>query len=75
MKFTVLRHHTGDRTYLPGETREAAEVDVAHLVKAGVLEKKAEPAPKNKAEDGAPQNKAAVEDKPATVTRKPKRKG
>lgn len=58
MKFEVLRRHLGDKLYEPGEEREATEGDVAHLVRSGVL-KKAEPAPKNKAEKAAPKNKSA----------------
>ncbi|MBE3637470.1 hypothetical protein [Mangrovicoccus algicola] len=38
-KFTVIRPHIGDRTYAPGETREADPKRVAHLVEAGVLAK------------------------------------
>lgn len=57
MKFNVIRQHFGDKMYMPGDEREASESDVAHLVKAGVLEK-AESAPKNKAER-APKNKSA----------------
>jgi len=49
MKFTVLRHHVGDKPYAEGETREADERDVAHLVKSGTLAKAAPPV-KNKAE-------------------------
>lgn len=56
MKFNVIRQHFGDKMYMPGDEREAAESDVAHLVRAGVLEK-AEAAPKNKAER-APKNKS-----------------
>lgn len=37
-RFKVLRQHTGDREYLPGDMREADGVLVAHLVAAGVLE-------------------------------------
>lgn len=54
-KYQVLRQHYGDKLYQAGETREAAERDVAHLVKSGVLKvaepvkNKAEPAVKNKA--------------------------
>lgn len=60
-EYEVLREHLGDRPYLPGETREAKEIDVAHLVKNGVLRasgEKAQPAPANKAAP-APRNKAA----------------
>lgn len=32
MKFHVLRPHVGDRPYSVGETREAAPIDVAHLM-------------------------------------------
>lgn len=59
MKFQVLRRHLGDKLYEPGDEREASESDVAHLVRAGVLKRKAEPAPKNKAEQAAPKNKSA----------------
>ncbi|MGP3699197.1 hypothetical protein [Rhodobacter sp. NSM] len=31
-KYTVLRQHIGDRPYEPGDMREAAHADVAHLV-------------------------------------------
>jgi hypothetical protein len=62
MKFEVMRRHLGDKIYEPGDTRDASENEVAHLVKAGILRKaaeKAEPAaPKNKAETRAPRNKA-----------------
>jgi hypothetical protein len=71
MKFHVNRQHLGDRMYMPGETREAAEADVKHLLASGVLSKepaakkerrtadrKAEPALANKAEP-APANKSA----------------
>jgi hypothetical protein len=37
-RFKVLRQHLGDREYLPGDTREADPLVVAHLVAAGVLE-------------------------------------
>lgn len=57
MKFTVIRQHLGDKMYMPGDEREAAESDVAHLVRNGVLKAKSEPAPKNKAEKSAPKNK------------------
>lgn len=45
MKFNVIREHIGDRHYMPGETREAARTDVAHLI-GKVLE---EPSQKRKA--------------------------
>jgi len=35
--FYVLRQHFGDRSYVKGDTREANESDVAHLVRSGVL--------------------------------------
>lgn len=57
MRYSVIRQHLGDKMYMPGDEREAAESEVAHLVKAGVLAK-ATAAPKNKAEK-APQNKSA----------------
>lgn len=54
MKFIVTRQHFGDKMYMPGDIREAAENDVVHLIRNGVLKKgKAEPAPKNKAEKPA----------------------
>ena len=62
-KFKVLRQHHGDQPYAEGDTREANERDVAHLVENGVLEPvkaKAEPAFKNKAEPAAP-NKAQTD--------------
>lgn len=37
MEYTVLREHLGDRQYMPGDKREAAPAEVAHLVRAGVL--------------------------------------
>jgi hypothetical protein len=61
MKFKVLRHHLGDKQYAPGDEREAAESDVTHLVRAGVLEpvetKAKGAAPENKARDAAPKTK------------------
>lgn len=63
MKYNVLRQHLGDQMYMPGDTREANAAEVKHLVDRGVLEpagdEKAERAPKNKAERGAPANKGA----------------
>lgn len=59
--YKVLRQHHGDQLYAAGDTREADERDVAHLVENGVLEPvkaKAEPAVQNKAEP-AVRNKAA----------------
>lgn len=57
--YKVLRQHIGDKEYQAGETREAEQSSVAHLVAAGVLaENKAAPAAKNKAEP-AVANKAA----------------
>lgn len=32
MKFYVTRQHIGDKLYMPGDTREANESDVKHLV-------------------------------------------
>lgn len=68
-EFTVKRQHLGDRMYLPGDTRQAAESEVAHLIRNGVLQKekrrsrkreKLNPAPRqNKAEGAAPKNKGA----------------
>lgn len=70
-EFVVKRQHLGDRMYLPGDTRQAAESEVAHLVRAGVLRKAttgggkpAETKPETagkleaKAETAAPSNKA-----------------
>ena len=64
MKFHVIRQHLGDKLYMPGDTREASETAVKHLVDAGVLSKdtpkKAErAAPANKSEGSAPKNKSA----------------
>lgn len=62
-KFKVLRQHHGDKLYAEGDTREADERDVAHLVANGVLETvkaKAEAPAKNKAEP-AVQNKAQTD--------------
>lgn len=36
-EFKVLRHHLGDRDYVPGEIRTANPGDVAHLVASGTL--------------------------------------
>lgn len=47
-EFTVIRNHLGDRHYRPGDLREADEMAVAHLVRAGVLVKIGKP-PANKA--------------------------
>jgi len=43
--YKVVRQHFGDKMYMPGDEREAAEGDVAHLIRNGVLveEKKAKP--------------------------------
>ena len=38
--FTVLRPHVGDKEYSVGDVRTVNASDVAHLVKAGVLEPK-----------------------------------
>lgn len=40
MQFEVMRQHLGDRFYNEGDTREANEQDVMHLIKNGVLRKK-----------------------------------
>lgn len=61
MKFRVNREHTADKSYVEGDTREAAMADVQHLVprvltpladaKADTPSlNKAEPATANKAE-------------------------
>jgi len=57
--YNVLRQHLGDKMYMPGDERDAAENDVAHLVTNGVLAPaKAERAPANKAEGAAPLNQS-----------------
>ncbi|MCA1368079.1 hypothetical protein I6F15_11765 [Bradyrhizobium sp. BRP14] len=61
MKFKVLRQHLGDKMYMPGDEREADEHEVRHLVDRGVLvprKAKADAPVGNKAEKGAPKNKA-----------------
>lgn len=74
MKYKVKVQHYGDRQYMPGDTREATESDVKHLVESGVLERTREThkvdgdgdaksegaAPKNKAVGAAPENKAGT---------------
>ena len=40
MQFEVMRQHIGDRFYNEGDTREANEQDVMHLIKNGVLREK-----------------------------------
>lgn len=40
MQFEVMRQHLGDRFYNEGDTREANEQDVMHLIKNGVLRQK-----------------------------------
>lgn len=58
MKYLVTRAHQGDKWYAEGDTREADERDVRHLIERGILvEQKAEPKVKNKAVR-APKNKA-----------------
>lgn len=59
-EYEVLRHHEGDRTYAPGETRVASPAEVSHLVGTTLREKKgskAEQPALNKAEPPA-DNKA-----------------
>ncbi|RVD13555.1 MAG: hypothetical protein EOS73_25495 [Mesorhizobium sp.] len=63
MNWKVLRRHEGDRMYEEGETRAGTKAELGHLAPK-VLELigpvdavKAEPAPLNKAERGAPANK------------------
>lgn len=72
MKFKVKVQHYGDRQYMPGDEREAAEADVRHLVDAGTLEpvrsrssdsKSEGAAPKNKAVGPAPENKSSAKGK------------
>ncbi|KAB2762771.1 hypothetical protein F9K98_13340 [Brucella anthropi] len=57
MEYDVKRQHQGDKFYRPGEVRTASPNDVAHLVKNGVLQEKAEPKHKNKAEGASDKNK------------------
>lgn len=57
MKFHVIRQHLGDKMYMPGDTREANESDVKHLI-GTVLSKSKPRAPSNKAKSGAPKNKS-----------------
>ncbi|MGA6113356.1 hypothetical protein [Agrobacterium radiobacter] len=60
--YEVLRQHFGDKMYMPGDTREAAQGEVQHLINNGVLREtkaKSESAPSNKAEKAAPKNKSA----------------
>lgn len=60
--YEVLRQHFGDKMYMPGDNREAAQGEVQHLINNGVLREtkaKAESAPSNKAEKAAPKNKSA----------------
>lgn len=58
-RYTVVRQHLGDRMYMPGDTRDAAQVDVTHLLANGILiEEKAEKPVRNKAEQASPKNKA-----------------
>jgi hypothetical protein len=65
--FEVLRKHYGDRTYEPGDVREAREASVLHLVRSGVLRKMDDTAYANKME-GAPANKAAANPTPPAPT-------
>jgi hypothetical protein len=64
--YKVMREHEGDRFYKTGETRTMSEADAKHLVVLGVLSPieggKSEPAPKNKAEGAADNNKSDYED-------------
>lgn len=51
--YKVLRQHYGDKQYWPGDTRQAEQRDVQHLIDGGTLAApaaKAEPKPSNKAE-------------------------
>ena len=58
--YDVLRQHQGDKMYMPGDTRKAAQGDVQHLINNGVLkEAKAEKPSSNKAVSSAPKNKSA----------------
>lgn len=60
-KFKVVRSHEGDRFYKEGDTREGNEAEFKHLIPhvlVPVSSQKAEKAPSNKAEKGAPANKS-----------------
>lgn len=41
IQYEVLRAHEGDKSYLPGDTREAKASDVAHLIGTTLTENKA----------------------------------
>lgn len=58
--FKVVREHLGDKPYKEGDTREASEADVKHLIPKVLqpLDHKAEPAPLNKMEKQPAANKA-----------------
>jgi hypothetical protein len=89
MQYRVVREHQADKAYREGDTREAVEGEVSHLVphvleligpapsksEATEPEAKSEPAPQNKAEP-EPTNKAetAAPAKKAASPRKSKRK-
>ena len=65
MQFYVKEPHLGDKQYNPGDTREAEKHEVQHLIDLGILSEeapedgaKADAAPSNKSEGGAPENKS-----------------
>lgn len=63
MKWKVLRHHEGDRSYREGEIRIGSKADLGHLVPRTLeligpdTAAKSEPAPLNKAEGASPRTK------------------
>jgi hypothetical protein len=68
-RFNVIRAHIGDRDYGIGDTREANEAEVSHLIGTCLepvddASKNAGGAPENKALKGAPKNKAAEPEDP-----------
>ena len=38
MQFKVIRHHQGDKAYVPGDIREAVKGEVAHLIGTVLIE-------------------------------------
>ncbi|WP_304615846.1 hypothetical protein [Paracoccus sp. (in: a-proteobacteria)] len=63
--YKVARPHIGDRFYETGDTREAAPIDVKHLVDAGILiEPEADPAPQREPQP-APEPTPQPEPEPA----------
>lgn len=56
VQYEVLRAHEGDKSYAPGDTREAKASDVAHLIGTTLAKKNTAAVPQNKAAP-APSNK------------------